>query len=55
MHVTYIMNNGCDSCGGATYDAPIPVDWDRRTVAEHDVEFTADYGPNGWEIFIAAC
>lgn len=50
-----LWNWGCDSCGGATYDAPLSVDWEGRTIDEHQVGFSATFDDGRWRIEIAAC
>jgi len=48
------MNWGCDSCGGAQYDAAVPVDWDAGTVLG-GTEFEATFDGEHWDIMIYAC
>ena len=45
---------GCDSCGGVSYDGPLEVDWEGRTILG-TVEFEAIFNGTSWEISIHAC
>jgi hypothetical protein len=47
------MNWGCESCGVVDYDAPLPVDWEGRTVS--GVQFEATFEDGAWDILIWAC
>lgn len=53
LSAIHSMNWGCDSCGVLTYDEPLPVDWDGRTVV--GVEFEATFTAGAWDIIIMAC
>lgn len=48
------FNYGCDSCGGAVWDGSLPIDWERRTLAD-GVGFEATFNGTEWEILIYAC
>ena len=45
---------GCDSCGGVSYDGPLEVDWEGRTILG-TVDFEATFTGSSWEITINAC
>ena len=47
------MNWGCEACGGARYDAEMPVDWEGRTVA--GVGFEATFDGHRWQVIVLAC
>ena len=47
-------NWGCDSCGGATYDEPLAVDWEGRRVVGSS-EFEATFDGTRWQVLIYAC
>lgn len=53
LAVVDLSNWGCDSCGGAVYDAPIAVDWDGRTV--DGIRFDAVFDGTQWSIEVWAC
>lgn len=53
LTAVHSMNWGCESCGVLDYDAPLPVDWEGRTVS--GVEFEAAFEDGAWEILIYAC
>jgi hypothetical protein len=47
-------NWGCDSCGGASYDEPLAVDWEGRRVIGSS-EFEATFDGTRWQVVIYAC
>ncbi len=53
LELIRLLDVGCDSCGGATYDEPFSVDWEGRTI--EGVEFTASFDGARWVVEIFAC
>lgn len=54
LDAIHLFNYGCDSCGGAEYEEPLPVDWEGRTVG-NTVGFEAAFDGTQWQITIFAC
>lgn len=54
LDAIFLFNYGCDSCGGAVYEEPLPVDWEGRTVGD-GVGFEAEFDGTQWQIMINAC
>ncbi len=54
IDVIRLWNSGCDSCGGATYDETLPVDWEARLI-EDRVSFEAEFSDGVWRVLVNAC